>query len=361
MAIDISQISIFNKITFVLHTGEGKAGINHMKYWISEFLKANREFAIITRNEEVYKSLSKEYSQITIIYATTPLEIEEVVNKLVHLKTIFYTSNTGNNIHLLRFIDYKHIYIGTEYSDRDGKITKFIRAYDEAWISSDSIVEKITSEIDPGHLKLVKIGKPQLYDILANTRSRKDNGILYLTSNEGNSEEKNFSSLDILPSVLTTLGDQGFDFDMILDKKIGYRDKYLKNFAKDIQESAYMQGIQCILRNEYDTDLLTKNRYLICDLATLNYKVLASKSIILLYIPKDKDANYYMLEKYIEYKFLYTFSNMIELKKIMNDISNGNDIMQKSRESGIEYWIGEKATLNQSFLEKMKNLNSENN
>lgn len=356
MAINISQLSIFNKIKIVLHTGEGKSGINHIKYWYPEFMKANVEFCVITRNIDVFKSLSKDFRMLTILFATTPLEIEEIVNKLPKLEKIFYTSNTGNNIHLLRFIDFKHIFIGTENSDRDSKVTKFMRAYDEAWVSSDAVIDKIKNEIEIRHLKCIKIGKPQLKPILEE-KNEKSSNILYLVSNEGESENKNFSSIKFLPSILTELGNKNFDF--VLNKDIGKRDKGFLNLKAEIKESSYIQNIKSTIYNEITNELLVRNKYIICDIQTFNNKILASGAIIFLFIPEDKVIENYTINKYISFNNSYKFSSVEELKNLILTIQDdGEDkVTSLKREKEIDYWIGTKETLNDEFILKLKGNN----
>jgi len=349
MAINISKLNVFNKIKIMLHTGEGQAGINHIKYWLPELMKTGVEFCILTRNENVFKELNKIYSKNSILFATSPLDVEVIVNKIPTLNFIFYTSNTGNNIHLLRFIEYTHIFIGTENSDRDSKVTKFMRAYDELWLSADSVIDKIKAEIDIRDLKLIKIGKPQLENILSNKREKVENGILYIPSDEGKDENNNFSSLNILPSILYELGKDNYIFDFILNKTIGKRDKGFLSLRKDIEESAYYQNINCSFYSELSDDLIVKNKYIICDITTYTNKLLASSAIIFLYIPNDKIIENYTRAKYMSYDAIYTFSSTEELESCIIEINKGRDIMKKKREKFIEYWLGKSYVLNNEF------------
>jgi len=358
MAIDISQLNIFHKIKFMLHTGEQESRINHIKYWLPEFMKTNIEFCVLTRNEKVFKELSKEYKSVTILFATAPLDVEQVVNKIQTLASVFYTSNTGNNIHLLRFIEYKHIFIGSENSDRDSKITKFMRSYDEIWLSSDAVIDKIKTEIDIRDLKLIKIGKPQLKNILSQKREKVDNGILYIPSDESTKEDNDFSSLKILPSIISKLGENNLKFDFFLNKNIGKRDKRFLTLEKEIVESAYQQNIEAKFHSELSDDLIVKNKYIICDITTFNNKLLASGSIILLYIPDDKIIENYTIDKYMSYDFIYTFSSVEELSIHFFNIKNGNDSMKKEREKGIEYWLGCSETKDSVFKIKLYEINN---
>lgn len=354
MAINISQLNFFHKVKILIHTGEGKPGINHMKFWIPELMRTGVEFSVLTRNETVFKELSKLYKRIPILMATTPLEVESVINEIPKLTSILYTSNTGNNIHLLRFIDYKHIFIGSENSDRDSKINKFMRAYDEIWVSSNAVIDKIKSNIEIRHLKLIKIGKPQLKSIVSETRQKQKNRILYISSDEGKDEENNFSSLKILPYILSEVGKNNFSFDFLLSKGIGKRDKRLLNIRNDLEESAYQQNINCKFYDSLSEELLVKNKYIICDIRTFSNKLLATNAIIFLYIPKDKIIENYTNGKYISYEFVYTFSEIEELNGYISEIKKGNDIMIKERKKYVDYWIGVEETMNDKFITQIK-------
>ena len=89
MALNISQLPFINKIQIIIHTGEGQPGINHMRYWIPEFMKSKVDVCVLTRDVNVFKTLSKEFTLLPICFATTPLEIEKVVTKISNLHTIF--------------------------------------------------------------------------------------------------------------------------------------------------------------------------------------------------------------------------------------------------------------------------------
>jgi hypothetical protein len=355
MALDISQLPTFkkNKIEIMLHTGEGGAGLNHIRYWLKEFMNTKVDFCILVRNVKLFKALSTEFKFVTILLATSPLEVESVVTNIKHLKSIFYTSNTGNNIHLLRFIDYKHISIATEHSDRDSKITKFMKSYDETWVSSDAVIDKIKSEIDITYLNLVKIGKPQLYDLISNNQQKIENKILYLSSAEGETSDENFSSLTILPQLINNLSQDGFLFDFVLDKATGGRDKNLISLENDINEFSYVYNYNYTFSKALTNDLLLKNKYIICDIKTFSNSMLASGAIILLFLPADKSIEQYIFNKYMNYDFVYTFSNVKYLNKHIHHIKEGNDNMFELREKAIDYWVGTKEILSNKFQESV--------
>ncbi|EAV9535460.1 hypothetical protein FFG91_09225, partial [Campylobacter coli] len=163
-----------SSITILIHTGENlKVGYGHLLYWLPEFFKSEIKFGILVRNKDLYKTIKNEYRTISVFFAQDSLEVESVLNKFANLKAIFYMSNSSNNIHLLRFNEYEHIFIGNENYNRDMQTTKVLKAYDELWLQSQSIIEKIKCSIkDINNMKIVKIGKPQLKNVLNNEQKK---------------------------------------------------------------------------------------------------------------------------------------------------------------------------------------------
>ena len=120
-----------NNSTVVIYSGEKINGYEHLKYWIPEFLKAKVIFTVMVRNKELFDKIKNEYRIVNIYYAKSSYDVDQVLSKLNKLKTIFYLSNTANNIHVLAFNEYKHIFIGTENFDRDAQVTQMLKAYEE--------------------------------------------------------------------------------------------------------------------------------------------------------------------------------------------------------------------------------------
>lgn len=318
-----------NKSTILLQTGENSVGYNHLKYWVPEFLKTKVKFSILVRDKKLLEQIKNDFRMSDILYAHSALDVEEVLSKLQSLKTIFHMSNSGNNIHILRFNKYKHIFIGTEYFDRDAQVTKMLRAYDELWLTSQASIDKLSKQIDISDLTIKKIGKPQLKHLMI---GKKDpNCFLYLFPTDDE-----LFDLKILKSIINYISEKNFTISFVVPKNLKIFNKFLADFEKQLNEFSLIQGLNYKIYNELTDDLLISNQNIICDLYSYNQKFLASNSIVYIYKPNGISTEIVFKDKYISFDGFYSFSSADELMNILN---NG-DNMKETREKFCEYWIG---------------------
>ncbi|QDD68120.1 hypothetical protein C6V80_09725 [Caminibacter pacificus] len=93
---------------------------------------------------------------LNIIYAKSPQDVEDIVNKK-NLSTIFFSTHSSKNIHILRFNNLKHIYIGNK-SNEFIKYNKSFRAYDEIWVPNEASIDYIYKTFEKRHLIIKNIG-----------------------------------------------------------------------------------------------------------------------------------------------------------------------------------------------------------
>jgi hypothetical protein len=332
--------NIINKSTILLQTGENIAGYNHLKYWIPEFLKSKVKFIILVRNIDLFRKIKDDFRMCDILYAHSALDVEEVLSKLQSLKTIFHMSNSGNNIHILRFNKYKHIFIGTENFDRDAQVTKMLKAYDELWLTSQASIDKISKQIDISDLTIKKIGKPQLNHLMV--EKKEPNSFLYLLPND----DKLFD-LNILKLIIEYISEKNFTISFVVAKNLKISNKFLADFQKQLNEFALIQGLNYKIYNELTDDLLIANQNIICDLYNYNQKFLASNNIVYIYKPNDISIETVFKDKYISFDGFYSFSSVDELIYILNN----DDNMKEIREEFIEYWIGNESMFDAKLKE----------
>jgi hypothetical protein len=352
----------------ILYGGAGKASIGHLRFWIPIFDSSGVDFVVLTREMVVYTTLIEEFPTKSIVYAKNPLDVEEVLTQLSFLKAIFYTSTVGKNIHLLRFNNIKHIYIGSKNSDILSSRTKFYRAYDEIYVSSQSQIDKFKEAIEnTGHLKFSIVGKPQLKDIFKRPKnSNLKPQLSYFPSWEGKSAESNLSSLNMLPKFLYTIKDFNLSLWIKLHSKTGRRDKTLKYLGDNIDEVATSFALE-FKQHRYVTsddlkeeesnmreafDMMLKTDIIICDLEMLSFELLALNVPIFIYIPKDKNIEQFKQRGYFQYT--YIFSDIEELKKRLDTVLNRKDELKEKRKEALEYWLGQKETLNNIFVKQLK-------
>ncbi len=343
----------------MLHGGAGKSSIGHLRFWIPIFESANIDFVILTRDMVVYDSLCEAFPLCSVVYAKTPLDVEEVLHKLSSLKALFYTSNAGKNIHLLRFNHLKHIYIGSKNSDYLSKITKFYRAYDEILISGEGMMQKFKREkIKLGHLTFVRVGKPHLKHLFEQKRvSHEAFKLTYLPTWEGKNESLNLSSLPLLSAFLYTIQSFNLSLSVKLHPKTAKRDKSLSSLSEKIEEVARSLTLEVNQHNDKDKtteadNFIWNSDAIICDLETLSLEYLAMDIPIFLYIPMSKNIEAFLDRGYE--KYTYTFSSIEELSQKLQGIIAGKDELKSFRKEAMEYWLGREETLAEKFIDHLK-------
>lgn len=342
-----SHFEKVNRAEFLLLTGEGKSGLNHLKHWVPEFLKAQVKFSILVRSRELFKLVQREYRTLNILLAETALDIESTLTELPSLKAIFFMSNASSNIHVLRFNSYKHIFLGSENSDRDAHVTKVLRAYDELWLASQSSIDKLKSKINIEDLIIRKIGKPQFKGINKLSQKKQSKSILMLVSNESNlySNSSMFTQIiDILP--------KEYHLKVVLDPSLGTKNKLLKDLRTQLNEFNWMTGRECSIYDVFTDDLLVNSDYIICDINNYQQKFLAVNALIYLYTPNNISPETIFEDKYISFEYIPQFSNKEELEQIFNE----HKILFNKQKVFSEYWLGNSYTLNDEFINNLQHL-----
>ncbi|MBN3002161.1 CDP-glycerol glycerophosphotransferase family protein [Chromobacterium alkanivorans] len=361
--IDTSAINFFMPAYLMIHTGEGEAsGSLHLNSWIPYFAASGCPFVILTRNIALYKSIRAKYPLFPVVFAKNPIDVEAVVNRLPALKACFYPSNTGNNIHLLRFNHFEHIFIGHGDSDKSASAHKFFRVYDAIWVAGQAHIDRFKNAgFEPRHLNFVKVGRPNLREILI--RSEKpwhDRGfvpnILYLPTWEGTFEEQNYSST-LLSGELIRCIKQRFDVDMSIKfhPMTGNRKKNLLNIHEELGNALDQQGIDAVIEQKSTpiNHLLRTANVFVCDISAAVSECLSANGPIFVFIPQDREIKLSSSDMSYEY-YSYTFHTIEELMAKMNQVLNGDDYLAERRMEAIDYMIGKEQTLHSEFIRQLK-------
>ena len=338
-----------NASEFLLLTGEGRVGLNHLRYWIPELLKAQVEFSVLVRHEEVFKLIKQEYRTLNILLAKTAMDIEATLAELDSLKAIFFMSNPANNIHVLRFNDYKHIFLGSENSDRDAQVTKVLRAYDELWLSSQSSVDKLKSKIDIEHLIIRKIGKPQIKKIVTIPKVKKTKSVLLLVSSENNL----YSNSNVLTKILGSIPKE-YHLKIVLEQSLNDKNVMLKNLKMQLNEFNLLMNRDFTIYDHYNDNLLVDNDYIICDTNNYQQSFISVSALVCLYTPNNLFPEAIFYDKYISFEGITQFSNNEELKNIFIQY----EFFMSKQKDFSEYWLGNSYTLNDEFLKNLQHLST---
>jgi len=359
------QFNKFENYTHLLHTGENVTGLSHLDLWVPVFQQADINFLIMVRNHELYKEVIKKYSSLTVIYAKGSKEVESFLNQLVFLKTCFYPSNTGNNLHLLRFNELKHIFIGHGDSDKTASAHKYFRVYDENWVAGEAHIDRFRNEgFDFRGLKQVKVGRPNLKETLVISQmpwqERFDSklNLLYLSTWEGFFEEQNYTSVYFMDKFFEVITKNNIfeSISLKIHPGIGRRDTNLLFTNNRLEEILSKSSIKYSVYDKTKPleEIIKQSNVFICDISAVISESLAADAPIFVYIPKDKEIKLTQSKMMYE-DYTYTFSTVEELlEKIEEVIVNDNDYLASKREEAMEYILGKDETLENEFIKMLK-------
>lgn len=340
----LNNLSNIKKGKVVLYSGEDNLGYNHLKYWIPEFVKSGIAPTILTRNNQLESCIKNDFRKLDIICAKSAIDVESFFKERKNISLIFYMSNAANNIHLLRFNEYQHIFIGTEYFDRDAKVTKMLRAYDELWLTSQASIDKIKSYFDISELSIKLIGKPQSKDL--SKYCKKNQKTVLLNLSPLSFETKNF--LDIL----STLSKKENIIDIYLSSDVEKINPFAKNIKKQLSEYILFNHSNCNIIDAISDENINKYEMIVCDVYTYDYRFLNLDAKIYIYIKKNENISNIFLDKYISIDGLYRFDSATELEEILEK----GDFMKEKREAHTEYWMGKKNITHNQFQNNLKDI-----
>lgn len=360
-------ISISKQYHHLIHTGEGMThGPSHLSQWIPYFIQSGESFAVLVRNIDLYKWVRSTFPNVAVIYAKSPTDIENILNKLAFIKGIYYLSNTGNLIHTLRYNVYKHIFLGHGDSDKSASAHKFFRVYDQVWVSGQAHIDRFkNARFDVSHMQFIKIGRPTLAHILKDSETPHTiafSKILYLPTWEGVYEESNYSSIRISATMLTEIYKK---FDLYISAKFhpvtGSRDSALRNAPVSVSQELHSLGVNHYIADKLVpvSELILGADIYICDISAVVSECIAANRPLFVYIPRDKEINVAQSDMSYE-DYAYTFSNIQELLDQLEQVLNGNDFKRESRTKARDYLLSVQETSNGEFFTQLQKVASEN-
>lgn len=361
---NFTRVNFFVQTSIILHTGEGRPGQSHLNLWIPHFAAAQIPYIILIRNADLYKWAVQKYPSLSIAYAKKPLDVEKLINRLPQLQAVLYPSNTGNNIHLLRFNDIEHIFIGHGDSDKTASAHKFFRVYDKIWVAGQAHIDRFANApFESKHISFLKVGRPNLKAILKNnTRTGISNSpsVLYLPTWEGVYEEQNYSSINFAGKLLSELHTIfGATINAKLHPQTGIRDKTLANAREHLKQALTQQGILSTIHEKSTgiEELVPLGNIFICDISAVVTECLSANKPIFVYKPKDREIKMSQCAMPYEY-YAYTFNSFDELIQKLTSVLDGEDPLAENRKKAIDYFVSEKETLNDGFLQQLKQIDT---
>lgn len=363
--LNISNVNFSRNIPFVIHCGESlEAGSNQLLPWIPIFTQANKDFLVIVRNEPIYKWMKSKFPWVYTAYAKSASDIESIIKLLPSLKYVFYPSSTGNNIHLVRFNHLNHVFIGHGDSDKQSSAHKALRIYDEIWTAGQAHIDRFKNmNFDTAHLKFLKVGRPNLSNILKHSETKFPfHKVLYLPTWEGVIEDTNYSSTHHSGSILQEVF---FKFNIDIDVKYhpftGNRNKALQNINNNTQNMIIEDALSSVIisKDINISNILQNYNIFICDISGVITECLAANCPIFVYVPADRKI--IIAESDMTYSdYCYTYSSLAELLEKLEIVLGGNDYLAEQRNKAINYFLGYEETLEDKLINQLKAI-AENN
>ncbi len=361
---------LFKQIYHIFHTGEGMAhGPSHLNFWMPYFDCVYDYTIILVRNLELYHWVMDNYPKFSIVYAKNGTDVDSFFSNLHYCRNVYYSSNTGNTLHTLKFNELKHIFLGHGDSDKSASAHKYFRAYDEIWVAGQAHIDRFKNAGFPiEQMQFVKVGRPSLRKILEigeqHWSKRMLINFLYLPTWEGVYEEGNYSSVEISDQILYLLSSlfPNSNINVKFHPVTGSRDDRFKDIGQFLKsEFNQNEKVLDVWDKEVSVDtLISRSNIFICDISAVVSECLAANSPLFVYIPKDKDIN--ILKSDMEYHdYAYTFSSIEELSLLIERVVlNNDDFLQDSRLKAIEYILSRNATVSCVFENELRDVISKN-
>ena len=381
------EINIFMDY-LVLHTGEKYFSLSHVNLWYPYFCQSGVNFIIVTRYIEAYNEIMNEYPDATVVLAKNKEDIDTLFDSIASIPACFYMSNTGNNSHLFYQINSKHIFIGHGDSDKSASAHKYFRAYDENWAAGQAHIDRFkNSYFELNGLEQVIVGRPTLLNTIEKSkeywrdRFEGNYNLLYLPTWEGTYKEQDYSSLSLTTELISAINNiENIKISVKLHPFTGRRElqfKYLEKEINDLQvirqvdveevdveevdvEEVDVEEVDVIDRSENLSYHIQNSNIFICDISAVVSECLAANAPIFLYTPKSKEFN--LSKSNMEYsEYCYIFSSIDELVILIESVViAGNDFLADNRKMAADYIISIENTVNDTFVQKLQDLEAVN-
>lgn len=368
--------SELSAIQFIVHAGDGAGSEYQFLNWLADIRHSYQRFAIFIRSWDVYTAVKDRLETCNVIFASGATGVEDMVTRMRSLRLVLYVSNTGNNLHLLRYNHLIHAFIGHGDSEKSASCHKFFRAYDEIWVSGQAHIDRFfNAKFETRHVDFVRVGRSNLrnqaldaiarIDHTTKTDSRLaqleriDNGVveyrfLYLPTWEGAFDDSSYSSLEYTGKILEELCEvDEYKGAIKFHPMTGRRISMFSDFEKKLNMRFDRSRVQVIPRHGSYFDSYSQVDFLIADISSVITDFLVTLKPIFVCWPGFK--NLMMAESKFSIKdYCYTYSTVDELKGLVKRvIVEGEDYLFDMRKDALDYYIDLKATERGAFQKQI--------
>lgn len=339
-------------VEIILHIGDGAGAEYHVDLWLPYLRNSGATVLLVVRSLPVMDKLA-EQPGIDVVYVKEGRDAETLVASCANLKAIFYTSNTGNVIHFVRFNHLTHVFLGHGDSEKAASCHKFFRVYDEIWTAGQAHVDRFTNSgvRFPG-LQTRIVGRPQMRAALQSAGPATAGTFLFLPTWEGFHHEQNYSSLPIAPPMIAAVAEltarqPRVKFHPWTGKQSTTSAYNERGFVASYGEAA--SPPQMLDRAIPATEFMTASDFLITDISSVISDYLVIGRPIFMYVPADEAIR--TAASHVTYtEYVYVFSTAEELLTLVRQvIIDGQDDLAPARRKALSYFVDVERTLDDTF------------
>lgn len=320
-----------NLTPIVMHHTGPATSLYQAKMWISTLEKLGPNISIVVR-EKSHLTL-KDYTTIPVYFIPDGQDLSNLCIRK-HVKVILYTANIGKNIHIVRNIGIKHVFLGHGDSEKSASAHNVFKMYDHAFVAGDAHIERFKRNgIKLPDEYFIKIGRPSINSIneVSPKESVKRNTVLYTPTWEGAHLDSHYSSIYKSQEIIDTLLNLGLDVIFRPHPLTGINDKKAKIILDEIRRK-YASNVKINIDNS--TNIYTQmnnSKFLISDISSVISDYLYFNKPIFLYI-NDENTRSSSVTKYCT---LLDENNISDLG-IMYD----KDLKKKERRLARDFVLG---------------------
>lgn len=368
LKLDLSRGNPLGGYSMILHSGEGADGLPHLIQWIPAFVRTGVRFVVLARTAGLYRAAIAQYPKLDIVCIVSAPDVENFVLAHRSLRFVCYTSNTGNNIHLVRHNHLTHVFLGHGDSDKAASAHKVFRMYDEIWTAGKAHRDRLKNAGFPTEdLRFYEIGRPNASVGLAMAmhpwKARVKTGlrILYLPTWEGYFAEHDYASLGLASDILLETA-RAFREARVWAKFHPFSGKRIAAFAslaEGLTARALEEGLHERLRAIAATvpieEVIPDANLFICDISAVVTDCLIADCPIFVYVPQGRPIALAQSEMSYE-QYTYVFSTVEELHEAIRSVLEDGDRLAEARGRAREYILGVSATEKDAFRTRVLEL-----
>lgn len=187
-------------VPILLHHCGTKQSLYQVRMWLPVLEQLGNDVAIVVR--ELHGLELEEETSIPVYYIPDGSSISSLISA-PEVKVVLYTANTGKNIHLVRDVNIKHVFIGHGDSDKLASAHNLFKMYDSSFVAGDAHIDRFKRnniELPDGYF--YKVGRPNVALKVSEIQSTgtvfDKKTVLYAPTWEGAHSDSSYSSVLVM-------------------------------------------------------------------------------------------------------------------------------------------------------------------